>query len=152
MFLRVLIAALAALLVPASASAAPWATVNVCDSAAHPDTIGIRASMPGVPRRAKAAMRFQVQYRTGGDWRAVAGTDSGWRGVGTTAGAAIESGWSFTFAAPVQRVTLRGYVRFRWRRHGHPVRHAHVLTSAGHRSSSGADPPGYSAATCALGS
>jgi hypothetical protein len=152
MFLRLLITALGLALLPATASASPWATVNICDTAAHPDTIGIRASMPGRPRAARAAMRFQVQYRTGGGWRAVAGTDSGWRGVGTTAGAAIQSGWSFTFAAPAQPVTLRGFVHFRWRRHGGTVRGAHVLTSAGHHSRTGADPPGYSAASCALGS
>jgi hypothetical protein len=152
MAIRVLIAALALLPAPATASASPWATVNICDTAAHPDAIGIRASMPGLPRGARAAMRFQVQYRTAAGWRAVAGTDSGWRRVATTAGAAIESGWSYTFAAPVQRVALRGSVRLRWRRHGRTVRRAHVVTSAGHRSRRGADPPGYSAATCALGS
>jgi hypothetical protein len=151
MAIRALIVTLA-LLPPATASAAPWATVNICDTVARPDTIGIRGSMPGVPRGARAAMRFLVQYRTAGGWRAVAGTDSGWRGVGVTAGAAIQSGRSFTFAAPVQPVTLRGYVRFRWRRHGHTVRSAHRITTAGHHSSSGADPPRYSAATCALGS
>jgi hypothetical protein len=134
------------------AAAALWATVNVCNTPAQPDTIGIRASMPGIPRHAHAAMRFQVQYQTADGWHAVAGAKSGWRPVGTTAGAAIESGWSFTFAAPVQPVTLRGLVRFRWRRHGHTIRRARQVTAAGHRSSSGADPPGYSAATCALGS
>jgi hypothetical protein len=150
---RALVAALVAgAALPASAAAAPWATVNVCDTAAHPDTIGIRASMPGSPRGARAGMRFQVQYLAAGRWRAVAGTDSGWRGVGVTAGAAIESGWTFKFASPVGRVTLRGFVRFRWRRHGHTVRRAHRVTSAGHRSRIGADPAGYSAATCALGS
>jgi hypothetical protein len=134
------------------AAAALWATVNVCNTAAHPNTIGIRASMPGIPRHAHAAMRFQVQYRAADGWRSVAGATSGWRRLGTTAGDAIESGWSFTFAAPAQRVTLRGLVRFRWRRHGHAIRRARQVTAAGHRSSSGADPPGYSAATCALGS
>jgi|SRR3954451_11560212 len=134
------------------AATALWATVNVCDTPAHRNTIGVRASMPGAPRRARAAMRFRVQYRTPAGWRAVRGADSGWRRVGTTHGAAIESGWSFTFRAPAQPVRLRGLVRFRWRRHGHTVRHAHRTTAAGHHSMTGADPPGYSAATCALSS
>jgi hypothetical protein len=134
------------------AATALWATVNVCDTPAHPDTIGIRASMPGTPRRARAAMRFTVQYRTPGGWRAVHGADSGWRRVGTTHGAAIESGWSFQFQAPAQPVELRGVVRLRWRRHGRTVRHARRTTTGGHHSKTGGDPPGYSAATCALSS
>ena len=47
---------------------------------------------------------------------------------------------------------LRGVVRFRWRRGDTLPRQAEVATEAGHRSSAGADPAGYSAATCALGS
>jgi hypothetical protein len=134
------------------AATALWATVNVCDTPAHPDTIGIRASMPGTPRRARAAMRFSVQYRTPTGWSAVRGADSGWRRVGNTHGAAIESGWSFQFQAPTQPVTLRGVVRLRWRRHDRTVRHARRTTTGGHRSKTGGDPPGYSAATCALSS
>jgi hypothetical protein len=132
------------------AAAALWSTVNVCNTPAHPDTIGIRASMPGRPRHARASMRFSVQYRTPAGWRAVAGADSHWRRVGTTHGAAIESGWSFTFAAPQQPVTLRGLVRFRWRRHGAIVRRARRTTTDGHPTRTGADPAGYSATTCAL--
>jgi hypothetical protein len=49
-------------------------------------------------------------------------------------------------------VTLRGVVRFRWRRGDQLPRQAELPTEAGHRSSAGADPAGYSAATCALGS
>ena len=46
-----------------------WATVNICDTAKHPDAIGIRASMPGTPKHARLAMRFRVQYRTdSGAW------------------------------------------------------------------------------------
>src|SRR3954454_23742246 len=93
------------------AATALWATVNVCATPAHPDTIGIRASMPGTPRRARAAMRFTVQYRTAAGWRTVRRAYSGWRRVGTTHGAAIESGWSFKFQAPSQPVQLRGLVR-----------------------------------------
>jgi hypothetical protein len=143
-------ALLAALL---SAAAGPWATVNVCDTAKHPDAIGIRASMPGTPRHARLAMRFRVQYRAGsGGWADVAGADSGWRALGTGHGAAVESGWSFTFAHSANAVTLRGMVRFRTRRPGSAPRFSELPTAAGHKSSAGADPPGYSAATCTLGS
>jgi hypothetical protein len=153
---RALLAALLALAVfPAAAAAddGPWATVNICDTAKHSDAIGIRASMPGTPRRARLAMRFRVQYRTsGGGWADVAGADSGWRDLGPAGGAPLQSGWSFTFADPQTPVVLRGMVRFRWRRLHVPARFSQQATTAGHRSSAGADPPGYSAATCMLGS
>jgi hypothetical protein len=156
MRIAVLLALLVVPLFPASAAAkdtGPWATVNVCDTTRQPDSVGIRASMPGTPRGARLSMRFRVQYRDGrGDWVDIDGADSGWRRVGRAKGAAAESGWSFTFARPAKTVVLRGVVRFRWRR-GHTLpRGAEVATEAGHRSSAGADPSGYSAATCALGS
>jgi hypothetical protein len=151
-----LVVLIASALVPASASARKkeadvWATVNVCDTAKQPDAIGIRASMPGTPRGARLSMRFRVQYRTSdGGWKDVADADSGWRVVGKGQGAPVESGWSFNFAKPAKAVTLRGVVRFRWRRGDALPRQAEVATEAGHRSSAGADPEDYSAATCVL--
>jgi hypothetical protein len=155
------LAFLAALLVFAVAPAAAegrdpaqWATVNVCDSAKQPDAIGIRASMPGTPKGVRLSMRFRVQYYEDktDTWIAVEDADSGWRVVGTAKGTPVESGWSFNFAHPPNEVTLRGVVRFRWRRGDSLPRSAEVATEAGHRSSAGADPANYSAATCVLGS
>ena len=151
------VALVVALLSPAGAAArkresSPWATVNVCDTAKHPDAIGVRASMPGTPKGARLSMRFRVQYRTSdGSWKDVEDADSGWRVVGSAKGAPVESGWSFNFAEPAKAVTLRGVVRFRWRRGDALPRHAELATEAGHRSSAGADPADYSAATCVLG-
>jgi hypothetical protein len=151
-----LLALLLTLLIPASASARRetplWATVNVCDTAKQPDRIGIRASMPGTPKGARLSMRFRVQYKAGEDWKDVEDADSGWVNVGVARGSAVEYGWSFTFAASTQSTTLRGVVKFRWRRGDTLPKQSEVATEAGHKSSAGADPPGYSAATCALGS
>ena len=153
---RALLAALLVLaLTPASAAArdvAPWATVNVCDTAKQPDAIGIRASMPGTPKGARLMMRFRVQYRDGTDWKDVEDADSGWQTVGMAKGLPVEYGWGFTFAPTTAPTVLRGVVRFRWRVGDRLPRQAEVATEAGHRSSAGADPAGYSAATCALGS
>jgi hypothetical protein len=152
---RALLAALLALAaVPAAAAAddGPWATVNICDTAKHPDAIGIRASAPGTPRGARFAMRFRVQYRTAdGGWTDVPGANSGWRDLGPATGDPVQSGWSFTFADPQAPVVLRGMVRFRSRRPHAPARFSQQATTAGHRSSAGADPAAYSAATCTLG-
>jgi hypothetical protein len=124
-----------------------WATVNVCDTARHPDEIGIRA---GIPRRGAhaARLRFRVQYRDAvdGRWHYVANADSGWH----RAAGATETGWSFEVAGRGTRV-LRGVVTYRWSRHGKVVRRARRVTEGGHRSTTGADPKDFSAATCRMG-
>jgi hypothetical protein len=146
----------AALLVPAAAAARPaqadrlWATVNVCDTSRHPNEVGIRASMPGVPRRAVRRMRFRVQWRDGSRWRFVTGADSGWRKLSRSRGRAIESGWSFEFEPPAKAITFRGVVGYRWVRNGRIVASAREITESGHRSTAGADPADYSAATCSM--
>jgi hypothetical protein len=139
-------------LLPATAEAGDlWATVNVCDTTRHPNTIGIRASMPGQPRPARLWMRYRVQYDAGGgSWRYVANADSGWRRAGRARPRPAESGWSFEFEPPAGPVTFRGVVRFQWRRAGAVVRRALRVTERGHRSTAGADPAGYSAATCSM--
>lgn len=153
---RALLAVLLILaLAPATASARqeaePWATVNVCDTAKQPDAVGVRASMPGTPKGARLSMRFRMQYRAAdGQWENVEGADSGWRAVGTARGVPVEYGWSFTFAKRSTPVTLRGVVKFRWRKGDTLPRQQEVATEAGHPSKAGSDPAGYSAATCVL--
>ena len=150
------LAVVAALTAPAAAAARPaqserlWATVNVCDTAKHPNEVGIRASMPGTPRGTSRRMRFRVQWRDGDRWRYVTGADSGWRKLTRARGRAIESGWSFEFEPPAKAITFRGVVRFRWLRDGRVVGRAVEITESGHRSTAGADPPDYSAATCSM--
>jgi hypothetical protein len=123
-----------------------WATVNVCDTAQHPGEIGIRAALP-LRRSRTAALRFRAQYRdlTDGRWRWVRDADSGWRKVGR----ARESGWSFEVAGEGTQI-LRGVVTYRWTRHGKVVRRARRVSEGGHRSSAGADPADFSAATCRI--
>ena len=127
-----------------------WATVNVCDTAEHADEIGIRASMPGGKPKGRLLMRFRVQYRdlTTGRWRSVRDADSGWQRIGRGR-KARESGWSFEVAGDGTRI-LRGVVTYRWRRGGRIVRRARRVTEGGHRSSVGADPADFSAATCRI--
>lgn len=132
-----------------------WATVNVCDTEAYPDAVGIRASMPGSGRREALWMRFEVQYRSPDDdqWHAIdEGADSGWQRVGMAADRRIESGWTFTFKAPEGggEHVLRGAVSFRWARDGRTIRRVREITVGGRKSTRGADPPGFSAATCRI--
>jgi hypothetical protein len=131
-----------------------WATVNVCDTAGSPDTIGVRGSIPGSGVRGESMfLRFQVQYfsRAEQRWHNITqGADSGWVAVGAATFRSRQAGWSFRFAPPTDGSShlLRGAVTFEWRRGDKVVRHARKRTTRGHRSAAGADPPDYSAATC----
>jgi hypothetical protein len=139
-----------------------WATVNVCDPAdprpadIGPDTIGIRASMPGSrDGREVMYMRFRVQFFKDADqkWHnVVKGGDSGWQRVGLARYKARQSGRYFRFMPPTgsTMVMLRGKVGYEWRLKGEVTRKAVKLTSKGHKSSAGSFPAGYSEATCTI--
>ena len=132
-----------------------WSTVNICDTEKNPNTIGLRASIPGSGRRRERMfMRFRVQYMgVDGLWKefTTASTTSNWRDVGSARYKARQSGFSFPFEPdPGQRFQLRGVVTFQWRqRGGTVVRRATKATTTGHNVTF-ADPEGYSAATCEI--
>ena len=132
-----------------------WATVNICDTKQSPDTLGLRASMPGSGRRGERMfMRFKAQYFSEVDNRwhnfLADGLRSGWVTLGSARVRARQSGWSFPFRLePGQRWELRGVVEFQWRRKGKVVRRFARRTRSGHRTAV-AEPKGYSAATCEL--
>ncbi len=137
-------------------SADLWATINVCDTAAHPDTIGIRGSMPGLGNRtSRLFMRFRVQYLAQPDstWEDVERDgDSGWLALGRSKRRVVESGQNFQFLPPSGGGAhrLRGLVTYKWlaRRSPKVLLRARRVTESGHRSTRGADPGGYSAAIC----
>lgn len=133
-----------------------WATINVCNTAAKPNGIGLRASMPGNGDPAVAMfMRFQVQYFNAkdGTWHNLStGGDSGFVGVGAGRFRAREAGRVFTFAPPTgASFQLRGLVTFEWRKGTKVLRSTKRRTTAGHPSAAGADPVGYTAPTCVIG-
>jgi len=133
-----------------------WATINVCNPVDRPNTVGIRGSMPGDGRtRDRMYMTFRLQYQnaTTKTWADLAKAASpSWVAVGAGA-TARQGGFSFTLRplAGKPAVELRGVVDFQWRR-GKAVRlSAARVTTAGHKSVTGADPRGYSAETCTIG-
>jgi len=154
LLLALLTAAPAGGYAPTSVSPDPWATVNVCDTTAHPDTIGIRASMPGTAKgRETMFMRFQAQYLSRQDdkWHNVSGEgDSGFLVAGRADVKARQKGRYIKIEPRTERVVLRGIVTFEWRLQGKVVRRAQRRTRKGHRSRAGADPPNYSAASCTI--
>jgi hypothetical protein len=153
-----------------TASAAPppkhlWATVNICDTVAHPNQMGVRASMPGNPRhkRQRMFMRFHAQSynATTKKWSDAKGVSvSGWLPVGSARARVRQGGYTFSFMAPNAGSTfvLRGVVDFQWRQKRRTksgkrrlvvVRTLHANTKGEHPSA-GADPPGYSSGTCEI--
>jgi hypothetical protein len=135
----------------------PWATVNVCDTAGHPDGIGVRAWMPGTgDRRDELFMRLQLQFlrRSDDTWHTLGGSgDSGFVDVGNGLARGRQTGRTFTLSPPGEgqpAFVLRGVVTFEWRRDGAVVRRARRATNAGHEGTPGADPEDYSSPTCSI--
>ena len=148
-----------ALLAPAPAHAERdlWATVNVCDTLASPNTVGVRASMPGTRVRRRLLMRFGAEFFDTAKGAFVrTGERSRWLRVGRGASESVQSGFDFRFDGPSvgSAFTIRGVVDFRWmgRRKGRwrVVKRATRITRAGIRDVEDADPPGYSRAVCEI--
>jgi len=132
-----------------------WATIDVCNPADQPNTVGIRGSMPGDGHaHDKMYMSFRLQYmNASSQWVNLAsGASSGFVAVGSGA-SARQGGTSFELkpVAGKPAVTLRGVVDFEWRQGKKVEVSGTEPTSAGHKSLAGADPADYSAATCVIG-
>jgi hypothetical protein len=144
----------AASALPKPGSNAIWATVDVCDTPAHPHAIGIRGSMPGTGDRHETMfMAFAVEYRDRhGRWQALGGGgSSGFVALGDAASRLRQAGRDFTIATKkAHTYLLRGVVTFEWRLRGRVVASAVRSTTAGHHASAGADPAGYSASVCSI--
>ncbi|MGZ6697005.1 MAG: hypothetical protein ACXVFL_15360 [Solirubrobacteraceae bacterium] len=129
-------------LLPAGAAArtaqAPggvWATVNQCDTPAHPGAVGVRVAIPegvGAPEQ-WARIRLQWFDGTVRAWRARPSSNGRWVRLGIGA-RPVEGGTTYTFTppAPGARLVLRGVVDVQWRAGGKIVDQAHILTTAGH--------------------
>ncbi|HEY7836174.1 MAG TPA: hypothetical protein VIB59_01835 [Solirubrobacteraceae bacterium] len=177
--MRAYVAALAALAaLPAAAGAAPppprhsggesalmqallhsrvlWATIDVCSPADQPNYVGVRGSMPGDKHpRDKMYMRFRLQYMDTAKsrWVDLASARSPnfvYVGPGSTV---RQGGRSFQLVPRPGRpaVSMRGVVEYQWRRGRTVMQSTSRPTSAGHKSIAGADPPGFSSATCLIG-
>jgi hypothetical protein len=132
-----------------------WATIDVCDPTDQPNTVGIRGSMPGDGDASDTMfMRFQVQSmnKTTNHWtNPASGASSGFVKVGSGA-SPRQGGRTFTFGSSAEKAafTLRGVVVFQWRHGSTVVASTSRTTSAGRQSLAGADPAGFSAATCVI--
>lgn len=132
-----------------------WATIDVCKPADQPNTVGIRGSMPGDGQaRDTMFMSFRLQYMSTAtkQWVDLSKTAPAFVAVGA-AKAARQGGSSFELK-PVTgnpAFTMRGVVDFQWRHGATVLASLSRPTTAGHESLAGADPAGFSAATCRIG-
>jgi len=109
----------------ARASSTPplWATVNICDTATSPDSMGVRAGMPGKASGQRMFMRFRAEY-----WSRASRTGP-------------PEGVTFT---------MRGTVLFEWRKRGRTLRSVSRTTETGIRGVDGGYPAGTSKAMCLI--
>jgi hypothetical protein len=132
-----------------------WATIDVCNPADQPNTVGIRGSMPGDRHRGDTMfMSFRLQYMDSATkrWIELSSTATTYVAVGH-GGSIRQGGRSFQLVPKTGRppATLRGVVDFQWRRGKRVLQSGTRPTSAAHASRAGADPAGYSAASCLIG-
>ena len=133
-----------------------WATIDVCSPPDQRNYVGIRGSMPGDKHaHDKMFMSFRLQYMdaTSSKWVDLASAKSPafvYVGPGSTV---RQGGRSFQLVPRNGKPasTLRGVVEFQWRRGKTVVQSVSRPTSAGHTSLAGADPAGFSAASCLIG-
>ena len=138
---------------PKTTSPDLWATIDVCDTAAHPDTVGVRGSMPGTgDRRERMYMEFVIEYFDArSHWHYLRGGQSAFVALGDASARSRQGGQNFTVApSSGKRSVLRGVVVFEWRSGSRTIATTVRSTTAGHTASTGADPRGYSASLCTI--
>jgi hypothetical protein len=132
-----------------------WATIDVCNPPDQRNYIGIRGSMPGDKRgQDKMYMSFRLQYMEAASkqWVDLASAKSPAYVYVGPAGSVRQGGRSFQLVPRTGKPPsmLRGVVSFQWRRGKTIVQSASRTTTAGHKSLAGADPAGFSAASCLI--
>ncbi len=126
-----------------------WATVNICDTKAHPNMIGVRGQMPALGFPARLAMIIKLDYYSlqTGAFRPVPHLqmrDS----LGIASTGFHQGGGIFQFKPPV--APLSGTITFQWRVGNRLLGQATRLTSHGDKGVDNGDPPGTSHAVCRI--
>lgn len=141
---------------PLTESPRLWATINICDTALHPNGVGVRISMPGSGRaKERMFVRIRLDYWDGIAlrWQPMkSGGDSGWLGLGSGSYLRRETGRTFAIDPPPtgQSFRFRGRAAYQWRLGKKVVRKAYKATAKRPVAVLGADPKGFSAAECTV--
>ncbi|HXR28077.1 MAG TPA: hypothetical protein VN772_00765, partial [Solirubrobacteraceae bacterium] len=134
-----------------------WATIDVCNAPDQPNVLGVRGSMPGDAQAHDTMyMRFRLQYldKTTMRWVNLAASGASTPFLAVGGGASSRQDGSSFVIAPVAgqpAFMLRGVVAFQWRRGRTVLESITRPTTAGHQALAGADPAGFSAASCQIG-
>jgi hypothetical protein len=133
----------------AEASSTAWATVNICNTGAHPNTIGIRAQMPSLGVNAQLSMVFEVDYWSKKEkvFKLVPGSATSVP-LGSSRLGLRQSG--ITLPLTPHGGTLRGVATLRWTVGGQVVGSTTRVTTAGHPDADFGDPLHHSTATCVM--
>jgi hypothetical protein len=153
-----------------------WATVNVCDTEASPNALGVRTSVPGNGTDEHIFLRYTAQWWSSArqEWRTVGGSGvTDWVHLGEADMSARQAGWTFRFVQPPAGATyvMRGVVELQWRDAVRTARKARksrksrkarrsqriavvrqrtLLTETGMQDVQGGDPEGTSKAMCLI--
>jgi hypothetical protein len=144
-----------------------WATVNICDTKASPNALGVRASVPGNGSGRRVYARFTAQWWSGAKqaWLTVGGRGrTGWVYIGSQDWDPSQGGWTFHFSQPPAGTAyvVRGIVELSWpeqaqasrrkrkRAHWSQVERRVLLTESGKTGVERADPVGASKAMCLI--
>jgi hypothetical protein len=127
-----------------------WATVNVCDTKRHPDTIGIRGQIPSLGFTANVGMEFEVDYYSTADkkFMPVPGATKS-IALGSVSSGVHQGGVLFRLTPHAG--TLRGSVKFEWSRGSKLLGRAARTTKPRHKNADFGDPPRYSHGSCVIG-
>lgn len=127
-----------------------WATINICNTRHHPNTVGIRGQMPALGFSSSISISFSVDFWNPKTKRFKA--DPGAKRLihlGSPSTGVHQQGVSFKFDPHAGR--FRGSATFMWRRSGKLLGQTDKVTTRGHRGADFGDPRGFSAATCTIG-
>jgi hypothetical protein len=156
-----------------------WATVNICDTEASPNALGVRTSVPGNGTDERIFARYTAQWWSSAaqEWKTVGGSGvTEWVALGDAEMTSRQAGWTFRFVQPPEGATyvMRGVVELQWRddvpaarrsrkarrmrRLGRArraqrvavVRQRTLLTKTGMKGVQGGDPAGLSKAMCLI--
>ncbi len=127
-----------------------WATINICDTTAHPNTVGIRGQMPALGFAARLRMVFGIDLwdpTGGGSFKAL-------RGVAQPSEDGVQRGGTWQTGVllrfPPHTGLVRGRVTFEWRMGSRRIGHSDEVTQPGHTDARYSDPSGFSAGRCRL--
>jgi hypothetical protein len=126
-----------------------WATINICDTRRHPNTVGIRGQVPALGFSSLISIAISLDFWNPKTKRF--NPDPGAKKLirlGNVSTGIRQQGVTFQFDRGAGR--FRGSATFVWKRSGKVLGQTDKLTTGGHRDADFGDPHGFSAATCRI--